>query len=136
MNQLANNSEMQHDMPSTIIETVQPSLGGDGLVSSSIDQVESPIKLFGGGDNGRSGAVAFFDQGGNWYVFLVSVVLQRKHGLLNVQRNHAFLDAMVAMAGGPKHVVVAYERSRKNPMFGAKNNYVNGRNEEFWRVSL
>lgn len=72
----------------------------------------------------------------NWDARLVTKVKIRTHWLLNVRENQAFLDSLVEKAGGPGKLVVAYEQARKNKQFGTRNNYVNGRNEEFWRVAL
>lgn len=91
-------------------------------------------RLFVGIDGGSSGAMAKLDQYGNWEVCLVSTEWEGGHRLLAVEENLDVLRAWGIKAGGLDHLVVAYEKSRKNPAFGTKNNYVNGRNQEFWRV--
>jgi hypothetical protein len=69
-------------------------------------------------------------------VRMVTKVRRRTHWLLGVPENLAYLDSLLVKAGGPDKVVVAYEQTRKNKRFGTRNNYVGGRNEEFWRVLL
>src|SRR5579862_4133973 len=89
-----------------------------------------------GYDNGTSGGSAGSNDLRNWDVRRVTKVRRRKHWLLGVPENLAYLDALLEKAGGPANVVVAYEQNRENNHFGTKNNFVNGRNEEFWRVIL
>lgn len=92
--------------------------------------------IFGGFDGGSSGAMAFVDPAGHWEVQPVFKVQERGHWLLQIQANLDFIDKVAKRAGGGCKLVVAYEEARKNPRFGTKNNFVNGRNEEFWRVLL
>lgn len=87
-------------------------------------------------DNGTSGASAGSVDLVEWDVRLVSKLKIRTHWLLDVRDNLAYLDALLKKAGGPENVIVAYEQNRKNKRFGTRNNFVNGRNEEFWRVVL
>ncbi len=114
-----------------------PSGFRDGAATSLLQEAPSaPIRVYVGIDGGSSGAVAAVDETGAWQVALVAAVQERGHWLLSVDQNLEFLRLAVAKAGGLDNVLVAYEQSRKNPMFGSKNNFVNGRNEEFWRVLL
>jgi hypothetical protein len=92
--------------------------------------------VFGGFDGGSSGAMVFVDQSGHWAVQPVFKVQVRGHWLLQIDANLDFIDTVAKRAGGRNNLVVAYEEARKNPRFGTKNNFVNGRNEEFWRVLL
>jgi hypothetical protein len=87
-------------------------------------------------DGGSSGAMAFCGPDGKWHVQVVSIFKDRRHWLLSVDANLAFLQRMEELAGGRENIVLAYERSRKNFKFGLNNTHVNGRNEEFWRVLL
>ena len=40
------------------------------------------------------------------------------------------------LAGGISQLVVVCEKQQMNPEFGAKGNFANGQNGEFWRVLL
>jgi len=91
---------------------------------------------YGGIDGGSSGAMAFVDENGAWETHLVEIIYDRGHWLLDVKKNLAILRSIADSAGGIDHLMIAYEQSRKNPDFGVKNAHVNGRNEEFWRVTL
>jgi hypothetical protein len=86
-------------------------------------------------DGGTSGGAALWN-GTSWETHVVVKEKIGCHWLLSIEGNIEMLTSLVNKAGGPANVVVAYEQARKNPMFGSKNNYVNGRNEEFWRVIL
>jgi hypothetical protein len=102
----------------------------------SCDQKHGPPLVFGGIDGGSSGAMAFLRENGSWDVTVVSIVREGSHRLLAINDNLHFIEKAALSAGGRQNLVVAYEKTRKNPMFGTKNNYVSGRNEEFWRVLL
>lgn len=80
--------------------------------------------------------MAALHENGEWQVCTVATTWLGTHRLLSVGRNLSAIHDIATKAGGMDRVVVAFERSRKNPRFGTKNNYVNGRNEEFWRVVL
>jgi len=97
---------------------------------------ENSEPYIGGTDGGSSGASAFLSPAGEWHVQTVFAAAEKGHRLLSVDENEAYLDAMAARAGGFDRLVIAYELSRKNKMFGYVNNFTNGRNEEFWRVLL
>lgn len=86
-------------------------------------------------DGGTSGSFALWT-GTSWETYLVVKEKVGTHWLLSVEANMEILKSLVAKAGGPANVVVAYEKARKNTKFGTRNNFVNGRNEEFWRVLL
>jgi hypothetical protein len=94
------------------------------------------MKKYIGIDNGSSGAIASLNQQGAWKVQRVVRLRVGTHWLLDVEQNIAILQQMAEDVGGVGNLIVAYEASRKNDMFGARNNYVNGRNEEFWRVAF
>jgi hypothetical protein len=89
-----------------------------------------------GYDNGTSGGSADSADLIHWEVRRVTKVRRGTHWLLDVLPNLAYLDSLLLKAGGPGNVVIAYEQTRKNKRFGTRNNYVSGRNEEFWRVLL
>lgn len=85
---------------------------------------------------GSSGAWAKLGADGQWEARVVSWDPVDGHRLMNVEKNLADLDTLIAKAGGPDKLIVAYEKSRKNRRYGVVNNFTNGRNEEFWRVLL
>jgi hypothetical protein len=85
-------------------------------------------------DGGRSGAWASVDEAGNWLVHLSATEEVDGHTLLSVSGNLAILRQHTAEAGGQGNIVAVYEQCRRNPAFGCKNNFTNGRHEEFWRV--
>jgi hypothetical protein len=96
---------------------------------------EAKLKFL-GIDGGSSGAYAATIDLQTWDVGLVDTVWDRGHRLLDVRKQVKILSSISADVGGASGLVAAYEQSRKNTKFGAKNNFVNGRNEEFWRVLL
>jgi hypothetical protein len=120
----------------------QPEKQTVGAIALSLPSVSEPVKadpstkMFAGIDGGSSGAIAASRDLVTWEVHLVATVWNRGHRLLAVKENLEYLKQIAAPAGGQDQLVVAYEQSRKNPMFGVKNAHVNGRNEEFWRVLL
>lgn len=87
-------------------------------------------------DGGTSGGSAGSADWNNWDVRMVTKVRRGTHWLLDVDENLAYLDSLLERVGGPSNVVVAYEQTKKNNKFGTRNNFVGGRNEEFWRVLL
>lgn len=94
------------------------------------------MKTYIGIDGGVTGAMAAVDLNDSWTFFPVSVIDCGKDRKLDVFKNLAFIDAAVELAGGPENVMVVYERAKKNKLFGSKGNFLNGQNEEFWRVNL
>jgi hypothetical protein len=93
------------------------------------------MKTIIGIDGGRYGAMAALYPDHTWEVHPV-LVGGVEEVMLDVKGNYRLIEAMAAKAGGMDRIKVAYERCRKNPMFGYKNNFVNGRHDEFWRVLL
>jgi hypothetical protein len=56
---------------------------------------------------------------------------------MNIEKNLALLREMVAASGVlPHQAMIVFEQAQITPQFGYKNNYTNGRNNEFWRVLL
>ncbi|HYG33708.1 MAG TPA: hypothetical protein VEC99_02925, partial [Clostridia bacterium] len=93
------------------------------------------MKTFIGIDGGRYGALAALYPDLTWEAYPV-LVGDGEEIMLDVQGNYRLLESMAARAGGVDKIQVVYERCRKNPMFGYRNNFVNGRHDEFWRVLL
>jgi hypothetical protein len=94
-------------------------------------------KLYIGIDNGYTGGIAVIDPAGELSHRPVLVTELGSDRALDVRGNLAILDQLLATSGVPRgQVFVAFEQSRKNPLFGAVGNYVNGKNQEFWRVLL
>lgn len=88
-------------------------------------------------DNGRTGAIARIAVDGG--VLCEPVITQDlgRETLLDVDGNLALLRHMIAASGAkPEQVIVVFEQAQITPKFGYKNNYTNGRNNEFWRVLL
>lgn len=94
------------------------------------------MKTYIGIDNGVTGAIAAIFPNESWSFAPVRVIDSGRDRLLDIPGNRQILDDLVQRAGGTDEVVVAYEISKKNPLFGAKGNFANGRNGEFWRVLL
>lgn len=88
-------------------------------------------------DNGLTGALALLLPDDSLAFHPVHVRDLGKERLLDVRKNLAVLQEMarLAAARGCKLLTV-FEQGPKSPEFGAKNNYTNGRNNEFWRVLL
>ena len=56
---------------------------------------------------------------------------------MDVAENLAIVQGMILSSGLPsQRVVVVFEQAQITPKFGHRNNYTNGRNNEFWRVLL
>jgi hypothetical protein len=87
-------------------------------------------------DGGVSGEIVAMFNRTCWRVHRVAVTRENGRPVLDIKKNLAFLDAIAERAGGRQRLFVVYERSRQNTMFGVKNSFANGRNEEFWRVLL
>jgi hypothetical protein len=104
----------------------------DKLDHSKIMQPTTYVGIDGGSSGKAVSTVDFL----NWDVHDLGTVWLGGHRLLSVETNLEILNTVAFKAGGLQNVFVAYEQSRKNPRFGTKNNFVNGRNEEFWRVVL
>jgi hypothetical protein len=88
-------------------------------------------------DNGTSGAIACLTPGGE--ALCEAVIFQDlgQEKLMDIGQNLALLRRMIDTAGLPiNQVMVAFEQAQITPRFGYKNNYTNGRNNEFWRVLL
>lgn len=94
------------------------------------------MKTYIGIDNGVTGAFAVLRPDDSWTYEPVKVIDCGRGKLLDVDGNLAFLDQMAQCAGGTEQLVVACEEPPINPRFGAKGNFANGRNGEFWRVLL
>jgi hypothetical protein len=88
-------------------------------------------------DNGITGAMACLTPEGG--VLCEPVIFQDlgREKLMDVDRNLALLERMIAATGLPKQrLIVVFEQSQIFPKVGARNNYTNGRHNEFWRVLL
>jgi len=93
------------------------------------------MKTFIGIDGGASGALAAIFPDLTWEAQPV-LLCDTEETMLDVHGNLRLVEAIAAKAGGVDRIEVVYERCRKNPMFGTKNNFANGRHDEFWRVLL
>lgn len=94
------------------------------------------MKTYIGIDNGVTGAIAALGPNDRWLFHPVDVVDCGKDRILDVHQNLAFIRDVEEMSGGTSGIVVVYEQQKKNPVFGTKGNFANGRNGEFWRVLL
>ena len=95
------------------------------------------MTIYCGIDNGYSGAIAAIGPEGQVLHHPVIVQELGSDRFLDVQKNFAILRDFANGFGAPRErVFVVYEQSRKNPRFGAIGNFINGKNGEFWRVSL
>ena len=60
-----------------------------------------------------------------------------KGRLLGISQTVEMLHEILTISGVPKALtLVVFEQSPITPLFGAKNNFINGQNNEFWRVLL
>jgi hypothetical protein len=87
-------------------------------------------------DGGITGAMAAHHPDGTWQLRPVTVIDAGKDPLLDVWANFQFIREVSERAGGLENIVVVFEHAKKNPIFGAKGNFANGRHTEFWRVLL
>jgi hypothetical protein len=88
-------------------------------------------------DNGITGAMSFLAPDDELICCPVPYRDLKKERLLDVVGNLALVRSMVEKAKAMNGKILAiFEQSPITPLFGAKNNYVNGRNNEFWRVLL
>lgn len=87
-------------------------------------------------DGGRSGEIVTRHKDGRWEVHRVAFKQEHKRWKLDIEPNLSVLQSIAEAAGGMDRVFVVYERSHQNDMFGAKNSFTNGQNDEFWRVLL
>jgi hypothetical protein len=86
-------------------------------------------------DNGTSGAIACITPDGEAVCEPVAVQDLGKEKLMDIEGNLALLQRMIASLP-LRQVLVVFEQAQITPRFGYKNNYTNGRNNEFWRVLL
>jgi hypothetical protein len=94
-------------------------------------------KLYIGADNGTSAGIAGITPKGD--IVCAPVLFQDlgKEKLLDIPGILALLEQMMASAGvTAQQTMVVFEQAQITPQFGYKNNYTNGRNNEFWRVLL
>lgn len=106
---------------------------------ATTDQTEVP-KYAGccylGIDNGLTGAMAFLSPDDHLICHPVLCRDLGKERLLDVSGNQALVRSFLERIPGLGKILIVYEQSPITPVFGVKNNYVNGRNNEFWRVLL
>lgn len=93
-------------------------------------------KTYLGIDNGVTGAFAALFPDDSWQQAPVCLTECGREKLLDIGGNLEFLNQVAARAGGRDRLVVVCEESPKDPRFGARGNYANGRSGEFWRVLL
>jgi hypothetical protein len=88
-------------------------------------------------DNGFTGAIACLRPDGNVICTPVAVTDLGKERLLGLDENRQILRDMIASSGVRRqNLLVVYEQCQPNPLFGARNNFTNGKNGEFWRLLL
>jgi hypothetical protein len=88
-------------------------------------------------DNGFTGAVAALVPGKVPIYFPAAFDNAGKDKDLNIDANLNTLNQILDYAEcGKGNVLAAVERCHANPKFGARNNLLNGKNNEFWRVLL
>ncbi len=138
------NRLLHSPLPETLqAESTRPQLGTFTLRSQPEPRsannpvVVRPNRVYIGIDNGFTGAMVRLDPQDQILAFPVRVTDLGRHRVLDVTGCASLLDGLINTAGVPRDdVVVVFEQTPKNPLFGAKNNYTNGQNNEFWRVIL
>lgn len=94
-------------------------------------------KLYVGIDNGTTGALAGLSPDGQILCRPVEVQRLGNEKLLDIDGNLELLRLIISGSGQPlSNVLVVFEQAQIAPRFGARNNYTNGKNNEFWRVVL
>lgn len=93
--------------------------------------------VFIGIDNGFTGAIAALGPGQSLKFEPTAVIDLGREKLLDIDRNREIVRAFVDSLGLNKGQSFAvYEQCQPNPLFGARNNFENGKNGEFWRFLL
>jgi len=88
-------------------------------------------------DNGFTGAVSCLLPDNRVFARPVKFIDLGKEKLLDIEENRLMLREMIAAAGTTKDkVLVVYEQAQVMQKAGARNNFTNGKNGEFWRVLL
>ena len=88
-------------------------------------------------DGGFTGAIALVMPNDDVYCQPAAFKDLGNYKYLDIDVCREALRAMLARATNAGHRVVAvYEQMPITPLFGAKNNYINGQNNEFWRVLI
>lgn len=88
-----------------------------------------------GVDNGFTGAIACLGPLGEVLFQPVAVLDLGKEKLLDVDGNLFLIRRMLEKTGcSPNQAWAVFEQGQIAPKFGARNNYTNGKNNEFWRV--
>jgi hypothetical protein len=97
----------------------------------------SANRAFIGIDNGFTGALACLLPNGSVFCRPVAVIDLGKERLLDFDANRLILREMIQASGvSPQEVLAVYEQCQPNRIFGARNNFTNGKNGEFWRLLL
>lgn len=88
-------------------------------------------------DNGFTGAMCRLSPNDDLVCRPVPVQDCGSYRQLDIEAGVTLLRGMICIDGEPiRNLLVVYEQSPITPLFGAKNNFVNGQNNEFWRVTL
>lgn len=96
-----------------------------------------PPCLFIGIDNGFTGAIAALGPGQSLMFAPTAVIDLGREKLLDIDRNREVVRAFLGSYGlGKGQCFAVYEQCQPNPLFGARNNFENGKNGEFWRFLL
>lgn len=94
-------------------------------------------KCYIGIDNGFTGAIVLLTPDDQIVCRPVVVLDLGKEKLLDVAPNVTMLRELTDIAASYDcGVHIVFEQSPIAPIFGVKNNYTNGKNNEFWRVIL
>jgi hypothetical protein len=94
------------------------------------------ISCVGALDGGVSGGFTGRLPDGTWDAHPVVVAMERGRRVLDVLGNLQMLRSFAERAGGIDRVLIVYEAAGQNQIFGWRNSFVIGRNDEFWRVLL
>lgn len=96
-----------------------------------------PVPTYVAIDNGFSGAVCRLYPNDELHCCPVPVQDCGSSKQLDIERCVAVIRDMTHIDGEPiRNLVVVYEQAPITPLFGAKNNFLNGQNNETWRVIL
>lgn len=85
-------------------------------------------------DNGFTGAVVVLRPDDSIDCALPAIIRQEDEKLLDVAAAMALIRRLHVDSTGSRDVIVVWERSPVTPLFGVKNCFIVGQNQEFWRV--
>jgi hypothetical protein len=110
---------------------------GDQTAVAQTGKTPTSSRVYIGIDNGFTGAVVRLNEPNEILCRPVPVTDLGQYRILDVAGVEALMHEMITKAGAPlNNMIVVFEQSPITPLFGARNNFVNGQNNEFWRVLL